>query len=85
MESWVTRSDCSACSRRATSSSPRSFIASERISSTRVATWLRVPSSVCRRAKARRAVSSRSRRLNGLIRYSNAPCVSAFFTVSSDA
>jgi hypothetical protein len=85
MLSWVTRSDCSACSRRASSSSVRVFVDSARISSTRVLTWLRVPSSAWRRVSARRTVSSRSWRLNGLIRYSNAPWVRAFFTVSSEA
>ena len=70
---------------RVSSSRLRALVASERISSTSAASWLRVPSSVCRRARARRAVSSRSWRLKGLIRYSKAPWVSAFFTVSSEA
>jgi len=60
-------------------------MARPRISSTMAISWLRVPIPSCRRASARFAVSSRSCRLNGLIRYSKAPWVRAFFTVSSEA
>ncbi|OGL00090.1 MAG: hypothetical protein A3D33_06160 [Candidatus Rokubacteria bacterium RIFCSPHIGHO2_02_FULL_73_26] len=84
-ESWVTRSDCSAASRRAASSRSRVFVESCRISSTSLATWLRAPRSVWRRRTARRTTSSMSCRENGLIRYSNAPWVSASFTVSREA
>ena len=45
MESWVTRSDCSACSRRASSSRVRVLFESARISFTRVESWLLLPSS----------------------------------------